>query len=377
RIVLCRVHDGALITVTDSLSLNTSPAWSPRGDWLYFISDRDGPRDIYAIPIASHGETNGRPIRLSAGLGAHNISLSGTGNSVAYSLYTTRSSIWSIPVPVHPPATSAAATRVTGANEYIERFDVSRDGKWLYYDTDLSGNVDIFRIPTNGGEAEQLTTDPADDFAPSVSPDGMAFAFHSWRSGSRDIFVQRLDGTGVEQVTHSPRQEALPSWAPGGEALAFTELTAKGGVWIVRRDAAGHWGTPAQRLTGGARPQWSPDGRSIAFLASSRGGSIEIVPVDTDPVRTVVDATHPGIPFPEDMVWATDDLIFFASHDPRGNSLIWSVSTNGGSPMLQLRLDPVLHPSYRSTFVVRNGRIYFSTEDRQSDIWMMDVRKPQ
>ena len=40
-----------------------------------------------------------------------------------------------------------------------------------------------------------------------------------------------------------------------------------------------------------------------------------------------------------------------------------------------LRFDPLLHPSLRTTFAVGHGRIYFSAEDNQSDVWVMDVRR--
>ena len=181
-----------LSTVTDSLSLNTSPAWSPDGKWLYFVSSRDGRRDIYMEAIGANGNAVGAPVRLSVGLGAHTISLSGTGSQLAYSLYTARTSAWSIPVPTQPGGDVDRVQRGSPTPTNTSSSSALRsDGKWLYYDSDLTGNDDIFRIPIAGGEAERLTTDPADDFAPAPSPDGKSFAFHSWRSGSRDIYVQR------------------------------------------------------------------------------------------------------------------------------------------------------------------------------------------
>ena len=230
-----------------------------------FISDRDGSHDIYVTAVTAAGKGDHDPARLSAGLGAHTISMSRSGGQLAYSLYTRRSSLWSLPIPAQPPVTNANATRITGANEYIEQFAISADGKWLYYDSDLTGNADIFRVPVTGGEPEQLTNDPADDFAPVPSPDGKEFAFHSWRAGgSRDIFVQRLDGGGVQQVTHSPLQESLASWSPDGRALAFTQVTNANGVFVVRRDAAGNWGVPVARFSFGFMPSWSADGRRAA-----------------------------------------------------------------------------------------------------------------
>ncbi len=369
-IVLCRVQDGALTTVTDSLSLNHSPVWSPDGGWLYFVSSRDGPRDIYAVPITTAGGAGGGAVRLSTGLGAHTITLAISGSRLAYDRYTSRSSIWSMPVPARPQVPASAATRITDANENIENMSLSSDGKGLLYDSDLSGNVDIFRLSLAGGQPEQLTTDPPDDFAPQESPDGKEVAFHSWRSGSRDIFVMRLDGGGVQQVTRTPRQEALPVWSPDGNALAFTDL-AQDGIWIVRRDASGHWEEPRLRRADGFFPMWSPDGRSIGFMPAVMGGGIMTMPVDSGPARSLVTLENVGW-----TIWTKDGLIYYSTHDARGNSSIWSVPGAGGPARLILRLDPSLHPSFRMPIAVRNGRIYFTTDDRESDIWAMEIKRP-
>ena len=77
----------------------------------------------------------------------------------------------------------------------------------MVYDSDLTGNSEIYRMPLGGGEPERLTNDPAGDFGPEVSPDGRWLAYFSWRTKSRDIFVQPFDGGPVEQVTSSVRWE--------------------------------------------------------------------------------------------------------------------------------------------------------------------------
>jgi serine/threonine-protein kinase len=374
QIVLCRVSNGALTAVTDSVALNHSPAWSGDSHWLYFISNRDGPSDIYAVAVTRAGHGNGLPRRLTTGLGAQTFSLAANGSRIAYSRYTIRSSIWGIPIPANPPVSSATATRITDANEYIETLSVSPDGKWLLYPSDLAGNSDIFRLPLAGGEPQQLTNGPADDFYPVTPPDGKEVAFHSFRSGSRDVFVMPLDGGAVQQVTHTPRQEAIPDWAPDGSTLAFIDMATGGGVWTVRRDKSGHWGDPVQRLARGGFTVWSPDGRSLALASTLTGGNLQIFPADSGPGRMLVDPSAGG-PVVEQVYWDKNGQIYFKSRDAMSDASIWSVAAAGGPPRLLVRFDPKLHPSYRANFAVGNGHFYFTAEDRQSDVWIMDVKQ--
>jgi len=371
-IVLCRVRDGNVTTVTDSASSNQSPVWSADNRWLYFVSNRFGPRDIFAVPVTTGGRAGGPAVRLTTGLGAHTISLGGT--RLAYSLYSLRSSIWSLPIPEHPSISGAGATRLTNSNEYIESFSVSPDGKWLYYDSDLTGNADIFRAPVAGGTPEQLTNDPADDFFPSLSPDGREVVFHSWRGGSRDIYVLPLNGGAVEQLTNSPGQEAMADWSPDGRAIAFNDFDA-GGVWIVRRDGQGHWGKPARHWGAGFLPVWSPDGREILFSAGVLEGPLYVLPVDSGAPRLLYDTSAAGAPHAESATWLDPGRIAFVSRDRNGTATIWEVSSKGGVPRFLVRLDPSQVYS-RSTIRARHGRFFFSTEDRESDIWTLDVVRP-
>ena len=377
QIVVCRVRDGRVTAITDSSSLNHSPVWSRDARWLYFVSSRDGPSDIYGVVLASDGSVpRGAPVRLSIGLGAHSVSLAGAGTRLAYSLYSVRSSIWSLPVPAGGPVSTAEATRHSNANENIENVSLSIDGRWMYYDSDLAGNSDIFRLSVAGGEPERLTSEPADDFFPKLSPDGKELAFHSWRGGSRDVYVMRLDGGGVQQVTGTAGQEAVVSWSPDGTALVFSQLSTEEGIWIVRRDSAGGWGKPERRRSGGSLPAWSPDGRWIAFTSTISGGGLGVLPVASGSERTVMDVRDRGGETVGRGVWGRDGTLFFSMNQADGLGSIWSARPEGGTPRLLVRFDPILHGFYRGSFDVGHGRFFFPTDDRQSDIWVMEISRP-
>ena len=64
RVVVTRVRDGAESVVSDVISVNQCPVWSHDGRWLYFVSSRMGPRDIYAVRISRDGRA-GRCSRAS------------------------------------------------------------------------------------------------------------------------------------------------------------------------------------------------------------------------------------------------------------------------------------------------------------------------
>ena len=124
------VRDGRVVPLTDSLFSNVSPAWSLDGRWVYYVSNRYGPRDIFAQPMAG-GMPRGPALRLTTGLNAHTISLSADGRRIAYGDLSIESSAWTIPVPTHPPASSASAVPLTRGAQFVETTLLSRDGMRL------------------------------------------------------------------------------------------------------------------------------------------------------------------------------------------------------------------------------------------------------
>jgi TolB protein len=153
--------------LTEDAYLHHSPVWTPDAKHVLFVSNRGGSRDIYRIAVGPSGTPSGEPQRLTTGLNVHSISLSGDGKRLAYSVLTSSQNIWCLPIPEGGPVSVTEATPVTTGNQAIEGIDVSPDGRWLVFDSSRSGNQDIYKMPIEGGELIQLTTDPADDFLPA------------------------------------------------------------------------------------------------------------------------------------------------------------------------------------------------------------------
>jgi hypothetical protein len=76
-------------------------------------------------------------------------------------------------------------------------------------------------------------------------------------------------------------------------------------------------------------------------------------------------------------VAASDDgrTVYFKSHDSDGRASIWRVPVGGGRPQLVVRFTDPTRESSRADFAAGAGRFFFTLEDRQSDIWIAEIKK--
>lgn len=382
-IVLFPVAGGAPVHVAEPTAYNQSPVFSGDGRKLFFVSNRDGPRDVYVLSLSSAGRLRGTPVRLTTGLGAKTISVSADAKRLSYASYTARANIWSVPIPANPPAeggglavSAANATAVTRGSQVIQGIRVSPDGRWLLYDSDQRGNSDVYRLPIAGGPVEQLTSGPDDKFAPDLSPDGAAIVYHSFRTGTRDIEVKPLNGGPIEQITNTSGQESYPKWSPDGRAILFYDQRPPRNALVTRRGPDGKWSTPEVLASGTYRPLWSPDGKSISYVAAPADGEpgvMMVMPAAGGAARQLF-APGNGAPLVSHAIWAPDGrTLYLKVHDARGLTSFWSVDAHGGRPRELLNLKEPEWQSVRNDFATDGKRLFFDVEDRQSDVFVADL----
>jgi serine/threonine-protein kinase len=381
-ILLFPVKGGDPIRIAEPTAYNQSPAFSRDGKQLFYLSSRDGPRDVYVVSLSSSGAPRGAPLRLTTGLDAKTISISSDEKRLSYTVYTARANIWSVPVPVNPPpggvrVTQASATAVTRGSQVIQGMRVSPDKRWIVYDSDLRGNSDVYRVPIDGGQPEQLTADSAGEFAPDLSPDGTAIVFHSWRSGTRGIEVKPLNGGPSVQLTSTHAQESYPKWSPDGQSVLFYDQSGTRNALLVRRGPDGKWSAPESLAAGTYRPQWSPDGQTISYVSAPRDGdpgALMLLPLAGGPARQL----FTGAPLVAQAIWAPDGrTLYLKVHDEQGLTSFWSVNAQGGRPRELIRFVDPEWQSVRNDFTTDGKRLFFSVEDRQADIFVAQLLAPK
>jgi len=222
-------YDGARAKrVTGNGSINLSPAWSPDGKEIVFMSYRNGDPEL--VILNSAGE-----LRKA-------FPQSGELNSAPS---------W------------------------------SPDGRLIAFASSRDGNTEIYTLRAGDGQLHRLTTNDAIDTSPSWSPDGQQIAFTSDRSGAPQIFIMDAQGGDARRLTYDVSYCDAPSWSPLGDRIAFT-ARVPGGFDIYVKDLKGGQQVQLTQSTNiNEWPRWSPDGRHLAF-ASNRTGNFDIYTMDAD-----------------------------------------------------------------------------------------------
>ena len=164
---------------------------------------------------------------------------------------------------------------------------VSRDGQWVVFTSERSGQADIFRVHPDGTGLEQLTNDPAFDDQGALAPDGSMLVFMSTRGGgTANLWVLNLATHKTTNLTNNRAGNFRPAWSPDGQWIAFSsdrdshpgvypgqwEHLQSTGIYIVHPD-----GTGLKRLTkaGGVAgsPAWSADGKRILYYETDEVGA--------------------------------------------------------------------------------------------------------
>jgi serine/threonine protein kinase len=363
---------GSTVQVTGGDHLNVSPVWTPDGKHLLFVSNRGGARDIYTVHLVSSGKPSGQPIRLTTGLDAHTIGISHDGKKLVCSVFNYTANLWSIQIPEGAPLSVSKAIQITKGNQIVESGELSPDGQWLAYDSDLTGNSDIYKIPAAGGNPIQLTSHPSDDFAAFWSPDGEKIVFHSFRQGNRDIYCMNKDGGSVQQLSDDPSHEFGPTFSPDGSKILFmSDRTGRYEVYVISKDDTG-WGEPEQiTFDGGIFCRWSPVGNFIAYASEH---NLKVISYDDRKTKTLVrDQAVLGIP-----AWSVDGkTLYYQSQDEQGIGSLWSVPVEGGKPELKIIGDD---PHLRLGLInlaCDAQRFYFSLRSSESNVWVMDLLSPE
>jgi TolB protein len=239
-------------TVMESAEPIMSPAWSPDGQSLAYVSFEGKVAAIYVQRLAT-----GERRRVSARSGINGapawspdgrrlaLTLSRDGNLDIYTL----------------DLATQTLSRVTSDDAIDTEPEWSQDGGSLYFTSDRAGGPQIYQVALDGArEAKRLTFANSYNARPRLSPDGQSLALVTLDRGGYRIGTFDLKTRNLRVLTDSTQDES-PSFAPNGAVIIYaTQAGGRGALAMVSSD-----GRYQQRLSserGDVRePVWSPFAR--------------------------------------------------------------------------------------------------------------------
>ncbi len=312
----------------------SSPAFSPDGTRLAFVSSRggdDAKSQVWVLPLGG-----GEAWQLTdAPEGVGSFAWSPQGDRIAYTMHDTTTTeehkrkeekrdeffmdslyhynhLYVVPVS-EGEASTRPVTRLTSGDFQVRTFDWSPDGSQLVFAHQPDPRIDtgqieadISVVPSRGGAVRALVTRPGVDGDPRFSPDGRTVAFTS--DGGRpepvslsDVWLVRTAGGAPWQLAETPdRAAGMVGWSSDGAAVWVEETVHTQGS-LVRVPADGSAptvATPSTGTLGGVA--LAQDGSRMAFVWQDPDtpGDVYVSPMG-ELRRTKVSDANADVPHPE------------------------------------------------------------------------------
>ena len=237
--------------VTQSSEPIMSPAWSPDGSSLAYVSFEEHLPTVYVQQLRS-----GERRRVSARAGVNQApAFSPDGRKLALTLSTREGNLDVYVMDVD----SQALTRITDDPGIDTEPQWSRDGQALYFTSDRAGGPQIYKVGLRPGDKpRRLTFQGSYNARPRVSPDESQLAFVTQEDGGYRIASLDLRGRGDVQVLTKGHADVSPSYAPNGAVILYaTRDKGRGVLALVSSD-----GRVQEKLATGEgelqEPAWGP-----------------------------------------------------------------------------------------------------------------------
>ena len=227
-----------------------SPAWSPNGAQLAYVSFEARKPTIYVHEVATGKR------RLVANFKGSNSApaWSPDGRRLAVTLSRDGGSQLFL---LDLGAPGSEPRRLTQSSSIDTEPIFTADGQSIFFVSDRGGSPQIYRVPAGGGDPVRVTYTGTYNISPALSPDGRWLAFISRVNGAFKLYVMELATGNANAITDTDADEK-PSFSPNGRLLIYaTETQGKEALMTTTLD-----GKIKARLAGQTgdirEPNWGP-----------------------------------------------------------------------------------------------------------------------
>jgi Tol biopolymer transport system component len=224
--------------------------------------------------------------------------------------------------------------------DYSEGPQLSADAKTIVYVSDRaeSGNRDIWVQSLPDGIPKRITTDPATDEDPSISPDGRLVAFESSRT-PRGIYLADVEHGGEKLIAADGRGA---TFSPDGRSLLYStgdeyRVEPSGKLYLYDLET-GKSVQLASDMKDARNAVWNSDGDHILFVGCA--SLVRPYPSCKDWWITTREGARPRPTgaLPALLSQKIRPIVYFGGW--HGNSLLFSAERAGSFGLWELKIDP-------------------------------------
>ena len=279
RLEILDISDGMRQAIYESKGRFEAPNWMPNGKKLLF--NQDG--SIYTIPVSG-----GTPEKLNTGTVTGNNNdhaISFDGNMLAISsqregLPGGGSTVYTLPLSGGEPKliTEGTPSYFHGWNPNGKELAITaqRNGEKFY---------NLYKVSVKDGKETALTTNKSGHVdGPEYSPDGKYIYYNANVTGTMQIWRMKPDGSGKEKLTFDEYHNWFPHISPDGNIMVFIPFppdidpdahpSYKEVMLRIMKLNAPSGPRVVAYLYGGQETinvgSWSPDSKRIAFVSNSK-----------------------------------------------------------------------------------------------------------
>lgn len=148
----------------------------------------------------------------------------------------------------------------------VEHPCFSPDGRTIIFASDHDGNLDLYRIGSNGSGLRRLTDGEAYYSRPVFSQDGRYIACErSDFKGNDAVMVTNADGSNPHVITKGKSSQWAPAWLPNGKGLIVVTSGEQSPDLLLITSSGDTKGYVARNAVQEGSPSCSPDGSWVAY----------------------------------------------------------------------------------------------------------------
>ena len=246
-----------------------SIAWMPDGREIIFASGADF--RLYRIPVSG-----GTPRAVtSSAEKEYSPAVARQGDRLALVAEEQRHSLWRIDLTSSIPPVAGLPVRQENTTDWHWDPSYSPDGNRIAFGSNRSYSHELWVEDLQGRGLVQLTKfETSHSGSPRWSPDGTSIAF-DWKPNGKnaEIFVVRSDGGTPRAITTNSAEDVAPSWSGDGKWIYF--MSTRSGdqqIWKAAAETGESPSTPAVQVTqGGGMNAFESAGGKYLYYAKGRG----------------------------------------------------------------------------------------------------------